>query len=167
MIKTGLGQDSHRFVAAGQDKPLMLGGIHIEGCAGLDGNSDADVVLHALTNAVSGVSTVPILGAVSDRLCLEQGITDSRRYLAEALGTLGVYRLVHVSVSIEALRPKLAAHIVPMRASLAELCGIELDAVAITATTGEGLTGFGRGEGIQALVIVTALRTPEHSGKLQ
>jgi 2-C-methyl-D-erythritol 2,4-cyclodiphosphate synthase len=160
MIKTGLGQDSHRFVAEGQHKALMLGGIRIEGCAGLDGNSDADVVLHALTNAVSGVSTVNILGAVSDRLCLEQGITDSRRYLAQALGTLGAYRIVHVSVSIEALRPKLAAHIEPMRASLAALCGVGMDAVAITATTGEGLTGFGRGEGIQALVIVTAMRTP-------
>jgi 2-C-methyl-D-erythritol 2,4-cyclodiphosphate synthase len=158
MVKTGIGQDSHRFEPDGSLKPLILGGVRIIGCVGLAGNSDADVVLHALTNAVSGVSGANILGARSDELCLRQGITDSGVYLAEALATLKGYRLRQVSVSIEAKRPVLAPHIAAMRESLARLCGLTAADVGITATSGEGLTAFGRGEGIQALALVTATR---------
>lgn len=158
MIKVGLGEDSHRFEEKGSSKALMLAGIRIDAHEGLAGNSDADVVLHALTNAVSGITGVNVLGARSDTMCLEQGITDSAAYLAEALSGLGDYRLIHVSVSIEARRPKLAGFIPAMRSSLARLCGVEVGDTGITATTGEGLTAFGRGEGIRATVIATAMR---------
>jgi 2-C-methyl-D-erythritol 2,4-cyclodiphosphate synthase len=97
-----------------------------------------------------------VLGARSDELCGEQGITDSAAYLAEALQHLGKLRLTHVSVSIECSRPKLAEHIRTMRESVAKLCGLRVDGVGITATSGEGLTAFGRGEGVQAIVIVSA-----------
>jgi 2-C-methyl-D-erythritol 2,4-cyclodiphosphate synthase len=157
MVKTGFGQDSHRFVGEERSDNLVLGGISIRGCPRLDGNSDADVVLHAITNAVSGVSGAPVLGAVADELC-RQGITDSAAYLQKALETLGAYRVAHVSVSIEAARPKLAPHLDAMRRRIAELCGVGVSDVGITATTGEGLTAFGRGEGIQAFAVVTALR---------
>jgi 2-C-methyl-D-erythritol 2,4-cyclodiphosphate synthase len=102
---------------------------------------------------------VPVLGAAADRLCLDKGITDSRAYLAEAIKTLpGGWRVVHVSVSIEAARPKLMPHFAAMRASIAGICSLGVEDVAITATTGEGLTAFGRGEGIQVFSIVTAER---------
>ena len=156
MFKSALGQDSHCFEEKHSKKPLMLAGVKIPACAGLLGNSDADVVLHALTNAVSGISGVNILGAVSDRMCLKQGITDSRAYLEKALKTLGVYRLVHVSVAVEAMRPKLRKHIPAMKRSLARICGLSAADIGITATSGEGLTSFGRGEGIQAFVMVSA-----------
>ncbi|MBD3242839.1 MAG: 2-C-methyl-D-erythritol 2,4-cyclodiphosphate synthase [Chitinivibrionales bacterium] len=156
MVKTGLGQDSHVFESEGSAKELVLGGVVIPGCPGLAGNSDADVVLHALTNAVSGVTGVNVLGARSDELCLKGGVTDSSVYLREALLGLGDYRLCHVSVSVEAARPKLAPHIDAIKRSIAALCGLAPHDVGLTATTGEGLTAFGRGEGIQALVIVTA-----------
>jgi 2-C-methyl-D-erythritol 2,4-cyclodiphosphate synthase len=156
MVKSALGQDSHRFEERHSKKPLMLAGIKIPACPGLDGNSDADVVLHALTNAVSGISGVNILGPVSDRMCVKQGITDSRAYLGKALSTLRGYRLVNVSVAVEALRPKLLKHIPAMKRSLARLCGLTVEDIGITATTGEGLTSFGRGEGIQAFVIISA-----------
>ena len=133
----------------------MLAGIEIPKCPGLAGNSDADVVLHALTNAVSGISGVNILGAVADRMCLEHGMRDSRLYLAAALRSLGTKRITHVSVSIEAKRPKLQAHIHAMRDSVARLCSVPLGAVGITATTGEGLTSFGKGRGIQVFAVVT------------
>lgn len=156
MIKVAIGQDSHGFEPEGGSKKLILAGIGIEDCPGLAGNSDADVVLHAITNAVSGITCVNILGKISDDMCLNKGITNSRAYLAEALKYMEASRILHVSVSIEALRPKLAAYIERMRDSIADLLGISACSVGITATTGEGLTEFGKGNGIFCTVILTA-----------
>jgi 2-C-methyl-D-erythritol 2,4-cyclodiphosphate synthase len=153
-----VGQDSHRFESEGSAKPLVLGGVTIPGCPGLAGNSDADVVLHAITNAVSGLHGVPVLGAVSDDLCLKKGVRDSRVYCAKALELLKEYQLVHVSVSIEAQRPRLAGYLPAMRESIAEACSLSVEHVALTVTSGEGLTAFGRGEGIQAFAVVSALK---------
>lgn len=156
MIKCAIGQDSHRFEPENSSKALLLGGVAIPGCPGLAGNSDADVVLHALTNAISGVSGINILGAISDELCLKQGITDSRVYLARALETLVGWSVAHVSVAIEAKRPHLAAHIPAIKSSIAGLLDIQTSDVGFTATSGEGLTAFGRGEGISVFVMLTA-----------
>lgn len=156
MIKVGLGQDSHRFDLANPNKALMLAGIEIQdGTPGLLGNSDADVVLHALTNAISGISGTNILGKISDELC-QQGYTDSRVYLERALHSLVEWEIQHVSISLECQRPKISPHIGAMKQNLAHLLSLRLKDIGITATSGEGLTAFGRGEGIQALVIVTA-----------
>lgn len=162
---SAIGQDSHRFLndseAAGQPvRRLVLGGVTIAGERALAGNSDADVLLHALTNAVSGLSGVNILGDVADRLCLERGITDSTAYLAEALATLGSWRLCHVSFTIEGKRPHLAGWLPSIRQRVAELTGLAPEDIGLTATSGEGLTAFGRGEGLQAFCIVTARRLP-------
>ncbi len=155
MIKVGLGQDSHRFDLDNPSKPLVLAGIEIkDGTPGLLGNSDADVVLHALTNAISGVSGTNILGKVSDELC-QQGHTNSSVYLKHALHSLRNLEVQHVSVSLECQRPKISPHIGAMKQNLAHLLSLRLTDIGITATSGEGLTAFGRGEGIQALVIVT------------
>ena len=153
---SAIGQDSHRFEPEGSAKPLVLGGVTIPGCSGLAGNSDADVVLHAITNAISGLHGIPVLGAVSDELCLKKGICDSRVYLAKSLELLTKYRLVHLSVSIEAQRPLLAAHLPAMQGSIAGLLSLPPHHVALTATSGEGLTSFGRGEGIQVFAVASA-----------
>jgi 2-C-methyl-D-erythritol 2,4-cyclodiphosphate synthase len=158
MSKSAIGQDSHRFEEEDSVKPLLIGGVRIPGCPGLLGNSDADVVLHALTNAVSGISGHNILGKISDDMCLRQGITDSRAFLAKAIESLGKYRISHVSVAIEGKRPRFEPFIGKIKESLAKLLAIQLSDVGITATTGEGLTAFGRGEGLQAFVIVSAER---------
>ena len=150
-----VGQDSHRFETGRSKKPLMLAGITIPDCAGLLGNSDADVVLHAVTNAISGITCVNVIGPVADRLCLEQGVKDSAVYLARALAALRTLRISHVSIAIEAKRPRLASHIPAMRASIARLCSLPVDSVGITVTSGEGLTEFGKGKGIQAFAVVT------------
>ena len=136
---------------------LKLGGVDLPGEMPLEGNSDADVILHALTNAISGITGENILGTVADRLCLEEGITDSRVYLQAALDTLGERKLVHVSISVEASRPRLTPHIPRIRASVAELVGLPLTAVGLTATSGEGLTAVGRGEGIAVFCAVTTV----------
>lgn len=155
-VKTGLGQDSHRFV---QDatRSLILGGVTFENAPPLQGNSDADVMLHALTNAISGVTGVNILGTISDKLCLEQGVTDSCVYVQEALNYLKDWKICHVSFSIEAKLPKMSPKIDAMKTSIAQLLNLTVYDVGITATTGEGLTDFGRGEGIQVFCIVTAV----------
>ena len=137
-MKVGIGQDSHRFDFDNKNKKLILGGVVFEGYPPLDGNSDADVILHSITNAISGVTCVNILGAVSDDLCLNKGITDSSVYLKEALKYLKDSKIVHVSVSIECLVPKIGPKIPEIRANLARLLGIPENCVGITATTGKG-----------------------------
>ncbi|MGI6124030.1 MAG: 2-C-methyl-D-erythritol 2,4-cyclodiphosphate synthase, partial [Acetivibrionales bacterium] len=117
MFRVAIGQDSHRFTDPEDNKNLVLGGVVIDNFPGLKGNSDADVVLHAITNAISGISCINILGRRADELCLEKGITDSKVYLNEALATLGNKKIIHVSISIEALIPKLAPYIELMRQS--------------------------------------------------
>lgn len=154
-MKVGIGQDSHRFATEADGRKLVLGGVVFEGESALQGNSDADVVLHSLTNAISGVTCVNILGSVSDELCLGQGITDSRVYLEEAMKYLGENKIVHASISIECLKPKISPKIEEMRKSLSILLGIPENCIGITATTGEGLTQFGQGLGIQVFSIVT------------
>jgi 2-C-methyl-D-erythritol 2,4-cyclodiphosphate synthase len=156
-IKTGLGQDSHRFDFDNPMKRLILGGVIFEEGPPLQGNSDADVVLHALCNGISGITGVNILGAISDALCLKHGITDSRFYVQEALNYLKDWRISHVSFSIECKVPKITPKMPEMKATISELLGLEIQDIGITATTGEGLTDFGRGEGIQVLCIVTAI----------
>ncbi len=155
MIYVGLGQDSHRFEPEDSIKPLILGGTHIPGYPGLQGNSDADVILHAVTNAISGVTAMNILGAVSDRMCLEEGLTDSSNYLREAMNHLGRRRPVHLSLSLECARPKLAPHMTAIRTNLSRLLDLDPGHIGMTATTGEGLTSFGRGEGIFCTAVLT------------
>lgn len=158
MFKVGIGQDSHRFVEEGDIKELVLGGVTIPGERGLAGNSDADVILHALTNGISGVTGVNILGGKADELCLGEGITDSVVYLKKGLEYLGDWRVTHVSFTVEAKTPKLKPHVDAIRENVAKLLGITMSDVCLTATTGEGLTDFGRGLGMQVFVTVTAMK---------
>jgi 2-C-methyl-D-erythritol 2,4-cyclodiphosphate synthase len=156
MYISALGQDSHRFEPDGSKKPLVLGGVVIPECVGLAGNSNADVVLHAITNAISGLHGIPILGKIADDMCLRDGITDSQAYLEKALEYLKSFTILHLSLSIEAKRPHLAQHVSKMRQSISRMLSISPTHVVITVTSGEGLTSFGRGEGIQVLAIISA-----------
>lgn len=156
-MKVGIGQDSHRFDFDNTEKRLMLGGVHFEDHPPLLGNSDADVILHSITNAISGITCVNILGKISDDMCLNKGITDSRAYLAEALKYLRESKIVHVSISIECLTPQITPRIPDIRKSLSELLNLPETCIGITATTGEGLTQFGQGLGIQAFSCVTVI----------
>ncbi|MES2202488.1 MAG: 2-C-methyl-D-erythritol 2,4-cyclodiphosphate synthase [candidate division FCPU426 bacterium] len=155
IVRTGLGQDSHRFEAK-PGKPLLLAGVLFNGETGLEGNSDADLVYHALANAVSGVTGHNVIGAVSDAMCAA-GVKDSAEYVRAALKSLGKLKICHVSVSVEGRHPKMAPQIGAMRENIGRLLGLDVHSVAFTSTTGEDLTSFGRGEGLQALVLVTAV----------
>ena len=159
MFKMGIGQDSHRIQEPAAGKDLVLGGVTLKEPYALEGNSDSDVILHAITNAISGVTGRPVLGPVADGMC-KAGVTDSAAYLQKSLEDLDAigFRLSHVSVSIEAKRPKILPVLPAIVGRVAELCGMSIEDVGITATTGEGLTDFGKGLGIQAFAIVTAMR---------
>ena len=134
---------------------LKLGGVPIPGCPALAGNSDADVILHALTNAISGLSGVNILGGLADELC-RKGVKDSAIYLQEALNTLPPgTTILHVSITWEGRRPKLKPYIDAIKESISSLLGISADRVGLTATTGEGLTAFGKGKGIQVFCLMS------------
>ena len=162
-----IGQDSHRFADLGSDgkpkdpkgnKKLILGGFVIPKGKPLLANSDGDVLLHALTNAVSGITCVNILGETADKLCLKEGVKDSKEFLALAMTSLGRREITHVSFSIECKTPKLSPYIESIRTSVANLIGTKHDSIGITVTSGEGLSAFGKGEGIMVFCSVTARR---------
>lgn len=157
-FKTGIGQDSHRFLAPDSLKPCVIAGIVFDDTPGLSANSDGDVVFHAICNAISSISGILILGGIADDLCLKDGITDSEVYLKEAMETLGEFKVSHVAITLEAKRPKFLPRIVEMRQNIAHVMNLDLDQVGITATSGERLTEFGTGEGIQCFAIVTVYK---------
>lgn len=156
-VKTGIGIDSHRFEELPSQRPCILGGVIFEDTPALAGNSDADVILHALTDAISGVTGSTIIGKTADALCAK-GITDSREYLKCALADLGPWQISHVSIALECLRPKIDPRVPDLRGSIATLLSCEVDDVCITATTGEGISDYGRGKGIFATVVVTVFK---------
>ncbi len=151
--KVGLGQDSHAF-ESNIEKPLILGGVIFEHPKGLKGNSDADVVLHSLTNAISSITGKNILGSIADELC-KDGIKDSSEYLKLALEGLNDYTINHIAISIECLTPKISPYIESIKNNIAKLANILPTDIGITATSGESLTDFGKGKGIQVLTIIT------------
>lgn len=157
IIRTGLGEDSHRFLPPESNKPCVIGGLIFPDVQGFNANSDGDVVYHAICNAISSLTGVLILGDIADTLCLTNGITDSEIYLQAALQTLGEQKISHVALSIQALKPKFKERIPEMRAKIAQVMDLDVTQVGITATSGEGLTDFGCGDGVQCLAIVTTV----------
>jgi len=156
-VRTGIGQDSHRFLPSDASKPCVIAGVIFDDVPGFNANSDGDVVFHAICNAITSLTGEPILGAIADDLCLKDGITDSEVYLKEALKTLEKQHVTHIAISIEAKKPKFKERLMEMRANVARVLGLSVSQVGITATSGEGLTDFGCGDGVQAFAMVTTV----------
>lgn len=152
-MKVAIGQDSHRIDYKNTEKKLILGGIEFKNEFSLQANSDGDVILHAITNAVSGITCVNILGDKADQMC-KNGILDSEEYLKQALKYLKE-KIVHISISIECKTPKITPKIPEMRTNIARILKVPENCIGITATTGEGLTDCGSGFGISAIAIIT------------
>ena len=152
-----MGQDSHRFLPSDSSKPCVIGGLIFDGVPGLDADSDGDVVYHAICNAITSLSGVPILGGIARDLCRKDGITDSQVYLERALQTLGSQKIVHVALSIEGKRPDFEERIDQMKKKVASVLRLHPKAVGITATSGDGLTDFGCGDGLQCFCIMTTV----------
>lgn len=154
-VRTGIGQDSHRFLPPDSSKLCVIAGLIFEDVPGFNANSDGDVAFHAICNAITSLTGVLILGGVADELCLKDGISDSEVFLIEAFKTLGKQEITHVAITIEGKKPKFKNRLVEMRQNIARLLNLDISQVGITATTGEGLTDFGCGDGVQAIAIVT------------
>jgi 2-C-methyl-D-erythritol 2,4-cyclodiphosphate synthase len=156
LVRVGFGTDSHGFEDS-ISKPLILGGVKLSENGGLRANSDGDVILHALFNAISQACGGRSLGFYADPL-LEKGVTDSARYLVAALDLVKERncRIHNIGIMVEARRPRIPlADIDRMRRTIAGLVGIHERDVGITFTSGEGLTSFGRGEGMLAQAVVS------------
>jgi len=159
-VKVGFGHDSHAFGEALSAKPLVLGGVVIPDNPPLRGNSDSDVILHAIGRALDSITGARVMGSISDELC-RQGVTDSRVYVRKALEFLPPgARITHVAVAVEGRTPVLEPWVDAIRASIADLLGLSPDAVGITASSGDFLTAFGHGQGLQAWAVVTVVMEP-------
>lgn len=158
IFRTGIGQDSHRFLSSDSSKPCIIGGIIFEDVPGLDAESDGDIVYHAMCNAITSLTGMPILDGIAKDLCRKDGITDSQVYLEKALATLGGQKIVHIALSIEGKRPYFEEKIDAMKKQIASVLGVSDSSVGITAISGDGLTDFGCGDGLQCICIMTTVQ---------
>src|SRR5690606_34848106 len=137
-------------------RTLVLGGVIIEEGPGLAGHSDADVLLHAITDAVLGAAALGDIGHYFPPSDPRYAHADSADFLRKAL-TLARedgWELVNIDVTVRAERPKLAPYIVHIRERIAEIAGVGAEAVSVKAKTGEGLDAVGRGEAMAATAVV-------------
>ena len=155
-MRTGIGFDTHRLV---DNRKLILGGVEIAHPQGLLGHSDADVLTHAIMDALLGAIADGDIGqhfpdtdpqwAGADSLLLLKAVT-------ERLRSKG-WRIGNIDATVLAERPKLMPHIPAMREKLAHAMAIDVDAVSVKATTVEGLGAIGRREGISTMAVATVL----------
>jgi 2-C-methyl-D-erythritol 2,4-cyclodiphosphate synthase len=154
MIRTGLGLDTH---ALAPGRPLILGGVDIPHEEGLIGHSDADVLTHAIIDALLGAAGLGDIGqhfpdtdprfAGADSIALLRSVV---QYLGERGFTIG-----NVDATVVLERPRLAPYRDAIRSRLAETLGLPADAVNVKATTGEAIGFVGRGEGAAAMAVAT------------
>jgi 2-C-methyl-D-erythritol 2,4-cyclodiphosphate synthase len=153
-VRSGLGIDSHRFVVG---RPLILGGIEIPHSHGLDGHSDADVLAHAITDAILGAASMGDIGTHFPDTDERWRGADSIELLAEIVRRVGDagWRVEHVDATVMLERPKLAPHREAIMARLGEAVG---GSVHVKATTGERMGFVGREEGVAAMAVATVER---------
>ena len=156
-IRTGIGYDVHQFA---EGRPMVLGGVRIPHERGLLGHSDADVLLHAIADAILGAAALGDIGAPFPPFDPAFKDADSRKLLAESCRLVGEagYRVVNLDAAVVAEAPRILPHVPAMRQAIAEACGIEIGDVSVKATTNERMGFVGREEGIAALAIATIER---------
>ena len=152
MIRVGMGYDVHQLVP---NRDLWMGGIKIDHELGLLGHSDADVLIHAICDAILGAANLRDIGYHFPDTSAETEGMDSKIILKktiELIATKG-YRLVNIDATICAERPKMNPHIPQMQQVMAQVIGCDADAISIKATTTEKLGFTGRQEGISAYAV--------------
>lgn len=158
-LRIGFGMDSHAF-SEKKEKPLILGGFVVPDEIGLEGDSDADVVLHALFNAISQSIGDRSLGYYSTPMFREKGITDSKEYIKIILNKLGSlnYTINNVGITIEAKKPRLEQYSELIKKSLSSILKINSNRIGLNFTSGDGLTDFGQGKGMLCFAVVIISR---------
>ncbi|MFI5210291.1 MAG: 2-C-methyl-D-erythritol 2,4-cyclodiphosphate synthase [Gemmatimonadales bacterium] len=154
MTRSGIGYDSHRLVAG---RPLILGGQQIPFDKGLSGHSDADVVAHAVTDALLGAAAAGDIGHLFPDSDPRWKDADSMVLLRAACDHLRGrgFRPTQADVTVILELPKLAPHVGAMAEALATAMGVPSNAVSVKAKTNEGMGFVGRGEGIAAIAVAT------------
>jgi 2-C-methyl-D-erythritol 2,4-cyclodiphosphate synthase len=153
MFRVGSGHDTHRLA---DGRPLVLGGVRFDYPRGPIGHSDADVVLHAVADALLGAAALGDIGDLFPDTDPAYRGADSAIFVREALAklTAGGWRVVNVDVTVFAQEPKLGPGKTAIRANLAGLLGVAMDAVSVKAKTGEQVGHIGRGEAIGCHAVV-------------
>ena len=154
--RTGIGWDSHRLA---EGRPLVLGGVRLEHTHGLDGHSDADVLAHAVTDALLGAACLGDIGEHFPDTDEAFRGADSLALLREAVARCAAagWRPVHADATLVMERPRVKAHKPAMEAALAQALGLAAADVNVKASTGEGIGFVGREEGVAALATVTVV----------
>ena len=157
MVRTGLGVDSHRFAPG---RRLILGGVEVPYEQGLAGHSDADVLTHAVIDALLGAAGLGDIGTHFPDTEAQWKDADSLGLLRDVVATLGAggWSIANVDATVLLEQPKLLPHRPAITAALAGALGVAEDAVNVKATTGEGMGFVGRGEGAAALAVATVTR---------
>lgn len=151
-MRIGIGYDIHRFE---DGRPLVLGGVRLEGETGLGGHSDADVLLHAVIDALLGAAGLGDIGThfpPGDPQWAGASSIDLLRRTAAKLGAVQL-RIESIDSTVIAERPRLAGRLLEMRERIAGALGVDAGRVNVKATTNEGIGAIGRGEGIAAMAV--------------
>ncbi len=158
VLRIGTGYDLHRLVAR---RPLILGGVKIPFDFGLDGHSDADIVCHAVTDAVLGAAAAGDIGRLFPDTEPKWKDADSIAMLRGAVASVHAmgYRVANVDVTVIAERPKLLPHLDAMRANLAAALEVNVDAVSIKGKTNEGQDAAGRGEAMACHAVALLVKS--------
>lgn len=151
----GIGEDSHKYSTEGNGC-LILAGVKVKEMPKLEAQSDGDVVIHALCNAISSAIGGGSLGTYATKIC-ELGIKNSEEYLRLVLDEMGQHglKINNCAISIEAAKPKIDKLAPAMKKTLGALLKINKNKIGITATSGEKLTPFGKGEAIKCQAVVS------------
>lgn len=165
-MRIGQGLDVHAF-ATEDDRPLILGGLMIPGARGLAGHSDADVLLHALTDALLGAAALGDLGTLFGTDDPRYADAPSSVFVTEALRRVGQagWRLANADCTIVAQQPRLAPHRIAIADGVNRLLGVEPGTVSVKSTSTDGLGVIGRGEGMACLAVVLLTRPDPGSGR--
>ncbi|BET26343.1 2-C-methyl-D-erythritol 2,4-cyclodiphosphate synthase [Limnobacter thiooxidans] len=156
-LRVGQGYDVHRLV---EGRKLILGGVHIPSELGLLGHSDADALLHAITDAILGACSMGDIGTHFSDTDPQFEDADSGVLLQQVIekATLKGFKLMNLDSTLICQSPKLAPHMAVMHQRVAQLCGLPVDSVNIKAKTNEKLGYLGRKEAIEAQAVVLMLR---------
>ncbi len=157
-LRIGIGHDTHRLIAGG---PLRLGGIEIPFKYSLDGHSDADVLLHAITDAILGAAARGDIGELFPDDDAANKNRDSAQMLTAALTLVmdAGYQIVNLDCIVFAQQPKLSPYKKEIASRIAAILGIESDRVGIKAKTGEGVGAVGKQEAMMAQCVALLIRT--------
>lgn len=166
MFRVGIGHDTHRTIAG---RPLWVGGLEIPADFGLDGHSDADVLLHAVTDAILGAAGLGDIGEWFPDTAAEFAGADSAELLERVMSEIASrqWRVVNVDCIVFAERPKLSPYKRGIAARIAELLQVESSTVNVKAKTGERVGPIGRGEAITAQAVVMLEQETSGSSNLK